>query len=667
MGLNFETMRYNGMGNRFRDMAGYHSLIAAHGVLAAITFLGLVPSAILIARFYSANPYWARRLHIWMQVLTVFLTTVVFVLGWFAVGPRRSLTNPHHGIGLAIYVLLFAQTFWGWFIHKSSRVRRRPHISLRLMLHHWLGRAIALLGIAQIPLGLTLYGSPLSLFILFALAAFILLFIYFILTYLHERRIGADYDARGTYSSGPEVVDDRHSSSVGRVAAAGAAGAGLTMLGSRFRRRSRSRSPTGGYSEGTSYMTEKETTGWGKRLGKAGAVVGFAALAKKWFDRRRDRESDTESGRYYPGHTVTDSMIDESVSRTEDGHRPPTPGYRRRYDGPLSPEQSRYTESEFTRPDEGAHGARNGVLGAGLFAGVRQFFRNRRERREQQRMEEIRRAEIEAERTARERSRRYTGDGYHPRRSGRYSPVTDLTEQTDSEAVETRPTDVPPALPSQVDELSGTDTVTSIGRRHGRHPSTAAAGRSSGHHHRSRGREESVDSQPVSIKVKMHDHGRRITLRQLTREEASASRENRRRDRHRRSSRNRRDGSLSGTEVDDHWRRVEELERQQAEEMQREAERTPVPSAAGQSAPVAPQTASVAPVDRAEPPPPAEGTIPSPAGFTPLPPPPIPAGPGAINSPMSTDLSSYASRSGRRRAERRTQGRGGRQHSVEFT
>jgi hypothetical protein len=123
----------SGMGNRFRDMPGYHSLIRAHGVTATITFLGIVPAAILIARFYSPRPFWALRLHIWLQVLTLFLTTVVFTLGWFAVGPPRSLTNPHHGIGLAIYVLVIAQTFWGWFVHKRTKGRRGLHKPLKVM------------------------------------------------------------------------------------------------------------------------------------------------------------------------------------------------------------------------------------------------------------------------------------------------------------------------------------------------------------------------------------------------------------------------------------------------------------------------------------------------------------------------------------------------------
>lgn len=542
-------------------------------------------------------------------------------------------------------------------------------------MHHWLGRAIALLGIVQIPLGLTLYGSPKTLFILFALAAFALLFIFFLLTYLRARRNDSDYDGRGGYSAGPEVIDDRHPSNLGPVAA----GAGLGMLGSRFRRRSRSRSPTVDYSEETSYVTEKEKTGWGKRLFQAGALVGAATLAKKFFDRRRGGDSDTESGRYHPAHTVTDSSYDDPVSRIEEGHRPLPPRHQRRYDGPPSPEQTRYTDSEFTRTDDGGHGGhgvRNALLGAGMFAGVRQFFKNRRDKKDQERLDEIRHAEMEHERIARAQSRRYTGDGHGPQRSGRYSSVTDITGTTEPEAAYSRPggpDDVLPIPASQVDELSGADTVTSIDRRHRRYPSAlgagtgaaiggAAPGPSSGHRRRSGQRDESVDSQPVSIKVKMHDHGRRITLRQLTREEASANRETRRRDRHRRPSRNRRDDSLSGAEEGDHWRRVEERERQEAQDMRRDDDRTPVPPAGGPAAPVGP-----AEMPSPVPPPTATGGIPSSTGFTPLPPPPIPVGPGAINSPMGTDISSYASRSGRRRAERRTQGRGGRQHSVEFT
>lgn len=110
-----------GMANRFRALAEYHVLIKGHGVLAAITFLGVVPAAVMIARFYRPNPRMALRLHIWLQILTLLLSTIIFVLGWMAVGPPRSLTNPHHDIGLTIYVLIWVQVLWGWFSYRREK------------------------------------------------------------------------------------------------------------------------------------------------------------------------------------------------------------------------------------------------------------------------------------------------------------------------------------------------------------------------------------------------------------------------------------------------------------------------------------------------------------------------------------------------------------------
>ena len=122
------------MGNRFRDTPQYYTLILAHGVIAAFIFLGLVPMSVLLIRYSSfRDPFWSFRLHVWIQVLTLLLTTVVFLLGYFAVGPRRSLTNPHHGIGVAIYVMVIFQVVWGWYVHKSERKRRRPDIPLKLV------------------------------------------------------------------------------------------------------------------------------------------------------------------------------------------------------------------------------------------------------------------------------------------------------------------------------------------------------------------------------------------------------------------------------------------------------------------------------------------------------------------------------------------------------
>ncbi|KAL1970499.1 hypothetical protein VTN77DRAFT_4143 [Rasamsonia byssochlamydoides] len=734
MGLNFETMQYNGMGNRFREMIGYQSLIVAHGVLATVVFLGMVPAAILIVRYYSLwDRYWAFKIHAWLHSLTLLLTTAVFLLGYFAVGPQRSLTNPHHGIGLAIYALVGFQVLWGWLVHKLARGRRMYRVPLAFMIHHWIGRALAILGIVQIPLGMTLYGSPKSLFILYSIGAFILLAMFFILSYLYDgdgRLIESDYDSRGSYISGPSVVDDRRHSSLGRTAAAAAAGAGLAEL---FRRRSRSKNRS--YVEGdphTSYLDEKYSEephhgGLGRRLLQLGAIAGVVALVKRLFSRRRERESDTESGRYR--HARSDSLS-EYYQRPTD-YRSPS---RRPSHDSLD-----YSSGYYTQTDEGR--------GRGLFAAVRNLFRRRRDD-EQRRVEEIRQRDIEEERLARANSeRKYTGDGFSPRRERRATSAfstdmtsTDITSHppratsplpgesvlsgepvvsggannlphadvptgdmptvdmptvdmptvdmptvdmptvdmptvdvptADVPTAHLPPVDMPPTPPAHryaSGSAAATDLEAALEAVAGA-AAGAATGSFIGRHRRRRSssrrrRESDVESPPVSVKVKVHTDGRHVTLRRLTEEEAAASREARRRGRERRGSRRRRGSvsSLSGNEggTTDRWRRVEEMERRQAEQIQREQE-----AAAGAGAPSGA----------------ASGIMPSAPGSHAVPsnvsvPPPLstlPYSGGSITSPgtwTGTEASAdYASNRRRRRAERAQSrlGRQQQQHSVEFT
>jgi len=121
------------MGNRFREQPGYFSIIRAHGIIAAITFLLIVPSSILTIRFHRRTGRMGVRIHIWLQISAVLLATVVFILGWFAVGPSRKLSNPHHGIGLAIYVLILAQAMGGWWVHRRQRRKKAVYEPLKAM------------------------------------------------------------------------------------------------------------------------------------------------------------------------------------------------------------------------------------------------------------------------------------------------------------------------------------------------------------------------------------------------------------------------------------------------------------------------------------------------------------------------------------------------------
>lgn len=124
------------MGNRFRNMVGYKAMVTAHGILATAAFLFVVPAAVFMARFYHRNPRTALRFHIWLQILNVLLSTAAIILAFNVVGRERSLTNPHHGIGVALYALVMLQAFGGSVIHKLEKGKERFKIPLKLMVRN---------------------------------------------------------------------------------------------------------------------------------------------------------------------------------------------------------------------------------------------------------------------------------------------------------------------------------------------------------------------------------------------------------------------------------------------------------------------------------------------------------------------------------------------------
>ncbi len=458
-----------GMGNRFFTLNGYHGLVEAHGIIASITFLGIVPLAIFLMRFYGRNPRLALRMHIWLQIMTLLLSTVVIVLGFQAVGPERSLTNPHHGIGLAIYVLIWVQIIGGCLVHRKEKGRRRLHIPLTAMLHHWLGRAISLLGIAQVALGLTLYGSPAFLFVLYSLWVTFLLVAYFILQWLSERRRGR-YGSDGGSRYSEEVVerrDEHKHGGLGKLAAAGAAGVGLAAL---WRRRSSRRDASPGRVQadgagtevtgsGSSYyyddkMSDRSHHGIGHRLLQVAAIGGTVAAARKLFGRgRRDDESDA-GGPYRPPLGGNQSVTTDSMSRIEEGRPPPvrpvtpgggpSPGYirpthplaqppmtsgppNRRHSG-SSLSYDSYMSGSPSRRDRRSHTFRDAVAAGGAVFAVRSLFKGRRQRKEELRAEQLRKERVDQEKISRMNSQhRYTGDGVTPPRRARHGRMGSQT------------------------------------------------------------------------------------------------------------------------------------------------------------------------------------------------------------------------------------------------
>jgi hypothetical protein len=316
----------------------------------------------------------------------------------------------------------------------------------------------------------------------------------------------------------------------------------------------------------------------------------------------------------------------------------------------------------------------------GAIGFLKHTWNKRRNRKEDARVEELRQQDMEEEKMARANSnrRRFTGDGAPParRHNGPPSTIYSETEISGMTPSVARPHGGPPPVAStaglsaipppprpadySVLSDSGSEAYNSPGgRSHRRHRNSAGAAALAGGaaaatstvspSRRRNSRDESIVSPPVSVKVKMHNDGRHVTLRRLNEEEAAAERDARRRERQRRT----RNGSMSSlSQLDgDRWRRTEALEAAQAQEM-------------AQAAPP-PMSQPGVPLQMPEPyiPPPPPGPPPNLGAGRPSnipPPPPIPAAdPSILSSPhgtqvygTETDVSNYDSNRRRRRAER---------------
>lgn len=507
------------MSHRFAALTEYHKLIIGHGVIAAIVFLLVVPAAILIARFYHRNPRLALRLHIWLQILTVGLLTVVFVLGFCAVGPERSLTNPHHGIGVALYTLVLVQALFGGLVHHIEKGKARWRLPLKLILHQWLGRAIALLGIVQIALGLTLYGSPKYLFILYALVVFAIFLLYFILDFINRPAIGDDGYSE-SYISGrtrTEITEDRRTGRNERrneghgLRNTALFGGGLAALAA-LRNRSKSRrrdedvsrvsrntrtdvSPSrvgsrhsAAYTEDyEKYPSRDRTTKnntWRNRLIGAGAGLGAYEGFKRLFNRRKGRDEETEAGSYsVPPSSLGPQVVNRAdVARVQQGQAPTSPGDsrisrptrvpsaavasptrrghvpRRSGESFLSDDESDFSDHESRRMTSGGHGVRDGIATLGVFGFLRQKQRQRRDKKDQRRVDSLRREDQEnAHKINRANSRRYAD---RPEDVGRRR--SSVAETEDYSALGTNPElsrNYRPPLPASAAAMPATNTA----------------------------------------------------------------------------------------------------------------------------------------------------------------------------------------------------------------
>lgn len=500
-----------------------------------------------------------------------------------------------------------------------------------------------------------------------------------------------------------------------------------------------------------SYVDEEKYSQYGRDPGREGGFrekllgIGVIAAAAYWITRMLGRKNGDD---HDSAETVTTEDSVTRMERVEEGRPPPSsqhplnqppttqPLAHRRSTSSVS--YSSYLSAENERRQ--GHGLRNAVLGLGAVGLARNIFKKRRERKEERRIEALRRQEMENERIARANSKKYTGDGAPPRRGGR--GTDSVADSLDYANDQIRPAQgLPPPPPSggglpmaaagaaagaafadrnrqplasnpvlsgatmsgpiQMPlippdpqgiihhDSSGSEMYTSInGRTHNRHRSygdAAAAGaagtaaglvagealasrrRDRSRHHSASAGEDSVGSPPVSVKVKMHSDGRHVTLRRLPEEEAAAERAARRSSRDPNGRRRRGDSvsSLSGPDNGlggERWRRTEDLERQQAMDMERETQQLHAAQAQINAGKLAVPAAGPSQPQGYYPPPPPIPSSSSPLG-------PGSLGPGSVGSP-GTEITDYSINRKRRRAERAQaklarEGRG--QGAVEYT
>jgi len=179
-------------GERSNQDEYYKRLIDVHATFASFTFLLLVPCAIIIARYLKnrngfGNGRWLY-VHMGGNILAVIFLLVVFLTGYYAVGKGNVFDNPHHRIGLTIIAAVWLQATLGLL---NAFVFSKPHIRTPIQnkLHIVLGWLTWGLAIANIAVGMVLYGSPIYDFVLFAIAGGFWMIAFIVLEALIGRQV----------------------------------------------------------------------------------------------------------------------------------------------------------------------------------------------------------------------------------------------------------------------------------------------------------------------------------------------------------------------------------------------------------------------------------------------------------------------------------------------
>ncbi|KAI5477057.1 hypothetical protein MNV49_006933 [Pseudohyphozyma bogoriensis] len=138
-----------------------------HGIIGAITWLGIAPLAVLVARLLRNWPGW-MGVHWKLQLLlTTPLTVTVVSLGFYAAriegGTGFDSMDTHKITGFCLLAALIFQELIGLWIHLSGMQRSAEDKAKngrwpRNYFHIAFGCAVIATGFTQVRLGMTDYG-----------------------------------------------------------------------------------------------------------------------------------------------------------------------------------------------------------------------------------------------------------------------------------------------------------------------------------------------------------------------------------------------------------------------------------------------------------------------------------------------------------------------------
>ncbi|EPS40094.1 hypothetical protein H072_6104 [Dactylellina haptotyla CBS 200.50] len=188
-------------GLQMRINAKRRKLVVIHSIFAAFAWLVFAPLAVIVARYFKTSRsgrgrIWFR-IHFTLQIGTVSFMVLTFVLGYYAVQPGspHQFRNPHFQIGTAVFAATLAQALLGIVNHFILRPLRRQiqnplKTPFQNKLHIILGWATLGLGVANIPVGMVLYGTRGRFLILFGIYGAGLLLVVFTLEAIKGRDRG---------------------------------------------------------------------------------------------------------------------------------------------------------------------------------------------------------------------------------------------------------------------------------------------------------------------------------------------------------------------------------------------------------------------------------------------------------------------------------------------